>query len=235
MPNTNKNDKIKSIHKGHRSRVKDKFLRFGLEPFSDFEVLEYLLFYAIPYKDTNPIAHALIDKFGTLKGVLNAEAYELASVDGMGEYSAALIVLFRELNKYMSTKYDSGVLLDASYKMGRFCCDYFMNHVEESLICLSLDGCQRLMCIDVVSKGTETETPLYLRTIMKIVVKNRTNCIILAHNHPNSDDSHPSIQDTIITSAVGNYMKTIDVTVKDHVICAGDHYTCMSDEGMLKY
>lgn len=234
MANSNNNDKYKSIHKGHRSRVKEKFLKYGFEPFTDFEVLEYLLYYAIPYKDTNPIAHELIEKFGSLRGVLDAEYYDLAEVKGMGDYSAALVVLFRELNKYMSTKYDDGILLDTSYKMGKFCLNYFKSHVEENFICLSLDGNDRLTCVDVVSRGTENETAFYLRKLMKIVIKNRTNCIILSHNHPGSV-AMPSVQDAVITESAGNFLKTIGVTVKDHVICTRESFTCMSDAGTISF
>ena len=95
---------IKSIHKDHRKRVKNKIVNYGMESFTEIEVLEALLFYSIPYRDTNVIAHNLLDKFGSLKSVMNADYYELLKVDGISENSASLILLFREMNMYINTK-----------------------------------------------------------------------------------------------------------------------------------
>ncbi len=234
MQNSNKKDKITSIHKGHRSRVKDKFLNHGLESFSEFEVLEYLLFYAIPYKDTNEISHRLIEKFGSLKGVLDAESFDLTEVEGIGEYSAALIVLFRELNKYMNTRYYTNILLEDTHVTGEFCYNYFKNHVEESFIVLSLDDEYRLKCIDVISNGTENETAFYLRKVTKVAVKNRTNIIVLAHNHP-SGSPIPSSDDITITEIIQKSLHNIGVLVKDHVICSPKGFGSFSDKGLLKH
>lgn len=224
--------KRKSVHEGHRERVREKFLNYGLESFSEFEVLEMLLFYAIPYKDTNELAHALIDKFGSLKGVLDAEYYDIAEVKGIGEYSASLIVMFRELNKYMSTKNYSDIFLDTSEKAGEFCQQYFKNHVEESFIIISMDMERRIKCIDVISSGTENETAFYPRKVMKAVVRNRANYIILAHNHPGSNPE-PSANDLYITAIIEKLLHNIGVVVIDHIISTPKKFKSLSDKGLM--
>lgn len=224
--------KRKSVHEGHRERVREKFLNYGLDSFSEFEVLEMLLFYAIPYKDTNELAHALIDKFGSLKGVLDAEYYDIAEVKGIGEYTASLIVMFRELNKYMSTKNYSDISLDTSEKAGEFCQEYFKNHVEESFIIISMDMDRRVKCIDVISSGTENETAFYPRKVMKAVVRSRANYIILAHNHPGSN-AEPSANDLYITAIIEKLLHNIGVVVIDHIISTPKKFKSLSDKGLM--
>lgn len=226
------NKKRKSVHEGHRERVREKFLKYGLDSFSEYEVLEMLLFYAIPYKDTNELAHALIDKFGSLKGVLDAEYYDIAEVNGIGEYTASLIVMYRELSKYMSTKNYSDITLDTSEKAGEFCQEYFKNHVEESFIIISMDNDRRIKCIDVISTGTENETAFYPRKVMKAVVRSRANYIILAHNHPGSN-SEPSANDLYITAIIEKLLHNIGVVVIDHIISTPKKFKSLSDKGLM--
>jgi len=225
--------KINSVHKGHRERVLQKFINHGFVPFTDYEVLEFLLFYAIPYKDTNVLAHRLIDKFGSIKAVMEAEHFELASVNGIGDRAAALIVMLRELYKYISTSQYTNDILYTSEVSGEFCINYFKNHVEENFILISTDLKRRIKCIDVISRGNETETAFYPRNVVKAVVKNRAACVILAHNHP-GNNAEPSSNDLIITEKIANLLRGLGVTVIDHIICSGNKYISFSDKGYLK-
>ena len=225
--------KITSVHKGHRERVMQKFINHGLSSFTDFEVLEFLLFYAIPYKDTNVLAHKLIEKFGSIKGVMEAEHFELVSVSGIGERAASLIVLLREIYKYINTCQYTCDILATSKLTAQFCMNYFKDHLEENFILISIDSDKRVKCIDVISKGDETETAFYPRNVVKAVVKNRVTSVILAHNHP-GNDTEPSANDLIITEKICNLLRGVGVTVVDHVICNGDEYLSFSDKGYLK-
>ena len=94
---------INGIHSGHRSRLRQRFLKQGIEGFEPHNILEILLFYGIPYRDTNDIAHKLIDKFGSLEGVFDADIKELTKIDGIGENSATLIKLVPQISKYYKT------------------------------------------------------------------------------------------------------------------------------------
>ena len=226
-PETNK-----FIHKNHRKRVRNKFLKYGLETFTDIEVLELLLYYAIPQKDTNEIAHKLIDEFGSLKNVLNAEYYDLMEVSGISEVSASLIVLQREITKYVNTKEYISVSLSNSYISGRFCCDYFKSHVEESFVMFFLDSHDNIENVVVISNGVENETAYYPRRVFKQILRHRTCNILLAHNHP-GDVAEPSTSDIVATSKLIFALTDLGVTVKDHIICAGDKYVSFADRGLL--
>ena len=177
------NSKIKSIHRGHRERVRDKFFKHGLDCFSEFEVLEFLLFHTIPLKDTNEIAHRLIERFGSLKGVLNAEYYDLMEVKGISEVSAGLITLQREIFKYLRTNNVVSENLRTADRAGEYCFKYFENHVEETAIIIILDDDRNVLAIDVISKGSETEASLYVRKVIKSIIRCRATKVVVAHNH----------------------------------------------------
>ena len=222
----------KNVHKDHRKRVRNVFLEYGLESFTDIEVLELLLFYSIPQKDTNEIAHRLLDHFGTLKNVLSAEYYDLMEVKGINEISASLIILQRELTRYVNTKKYESERLNTSRRAGMFCCDYFKNHVEESFIIIILDDKDYVENISVISKGVENETAFYTRKVLKEVLRYRSNTIMLAHNHP-GNNSEPSLSDIKATGKLMNALDDIGIYIKDHIVCAGDSYTSMADRGNL--
>jgi len=194
-----------------------------------------LLFYSISRKDTNVIAHKLIDRFGTLQAVLDAEYEDLMEVDGISDVSASLIMFYRELYKYVRTNSVSeNADLSTSYKVCDFCCKYFYHHVEESLILISLDENHMLKCVDVISEGCESETAFYPRKIIKAIVKNRATDVVIAHNHPNGLPD-PSSNDTIITKKLGKMLSDIGVNVIDHVICSGDRYVSFAKRGLLRW
>ncbi len=229
------NEDFKKIHKNHRERVREKFIKYGLEPLSEHQVLEMLLFYAIPRKDTNVIAHRLIDKFGTLQNVLEADYNDLIEVEDIAEVSASLIMFFRELYKYIRTNsVEENTDLSTAERVGEFCCRYFFNHTEENLILISMDGNRRLKCVDVISRGCENETAFYPRKIMKAVVKNRTNVVAIAHNHPGGSPE-PSSNDLLITEKLGTMLSDIGVSVIDHIICSGDRYVSIAKRGLLRF
>ncbi len=228
-----KNSKAQDVsHKNHRQRVREKFIKFGLEPFSEIEVLEMLLYYSIPQRDTNVLAHRLLDKFGSLHGVLDADFNELVEVNGISDVSASLIMFHTELYKYLRMNQETDIYLDTSKKVGDFCSKYFYNHTEENLILLSFDSKLKLKCVDVISKGTEVETAFYPRKIIKAIVKNKTNTVILAHNHPGGS-TQPSANDIYITEVLSKMLKGIGVTVSDHIICSGEKFFSFSDAGRL--
>jgi len=224
-----------SIHSNHRKRVREKFIKFGLEPFSDFEVLEMLLFYSIKQKDTNPLAHALIKRFGSIEAVFGADFNDLLEVDGISDVSASLIMFYRELKQYLGNKSSTGLYLRTSVDVGDFCCKYFSGRVEEKMILISLGFDSKIISVDVISRGTENETAYYPRRIMKAVIKNRANTVILAHNHPGGDSKpSPSIDDLMITDSLSKLLGGFGVLVKDHIICSGKYFISFSDEGYLK-
>ena len=134
------------IHSGHRTRMKQRYLGQGLEGFSDHEALELLLYYAIPRADVNPLAHRLLERFGSFRGVLDAEAAELTEVEGMGESAAALLRLVRDLNRrYLLDRQEKRPLLADSETAGRFLLPYFSGLREERVYVAFMDDELRLI------------------------------------------------------------------------------------------
>ncbi len=231
--NKKKKVEIKSIHKGHRERVRNKFLKYGLESFTEIEALEFLLFYAIPYKNTNELAHALIDEFGSLENVLRADIHRLTSVKGISSNSAALIALFNEIYKHIHVNINfEGIFLNTAHRMGRFCCNYFMNHVNETLILISTDSNRKLKSVDVISEGTVSQTPVFYSKVIDMALKNKTSTVFIAHNHPgnNPNPSHNDIEDT---KELANYLEKSGIELIDHIVCSGQEFVSMSDKGQI--
>lgn len=224
--------KQKNVHHGHRQRIINKFLSYGLDSFSEHEVLELLLFFAIPRRDTNPIAHHLIDEFGSLHNVFKADPEDLQQVEGIGKNAAALIYLYRCLTPYLNTRFQEKVCLSDATTAGQFCCAYFMEHVEESFIVLILDSNRCIKKIEVISRGTENETAFYPRKVLKAVIKHRANAIIIAHNHTGGN-VQPSANDIKVTNEIIQLVEGIHVPVRDHVICCGQLFTSFAERGIL--
>lgn len=225
---------ITSIHKDHRKRVRNKIIKYGMETFTEFEVLEALLFYSIPLRDTNPIAHKLIEKFGTLKNVFSASYDELIEVDGISEVSATLIMMQREISKYVRVNDTEGKYLVTSDMVGQFCCNYFGSHLEESFIALSLSSNRKLISVDVISNGSENETAIYWRKLVKTILKNRCSIVILAHNHPDGN-VNPSNEDRFLTNKIAKMFSEFGISVIDHIVCNGNTYVSMSDRGLITF
>lgn len=224
--------KPKNMHQGHRQRVIEKLLSYGLETFHEHEVLELLLFFAIPRRDTNHLAHMLIEEFGSLHNVFKADPDDLQQVDGIGKNAAALIYLFRCLTPYLNRRFQEKIYLSNTTEAGQFCCQFFMEHVEESFIVLILDSNRCIKKVEIISHGTENETAFYPRKVLKAVIKHRANAIIVAHNHTGGN-VQPSVNDIKVTNDIIQLVEGIHVPVRDHIICSGQLFTSFAERGIL--
>ena len=222
----------KDIHKGHRMRLRNKFAKHGLDTFTEIEVLEFLLFHVIQRKDTNKIAHLLLDRFGTLKNVLNAGYDELRVIDGMGDVSAAFVVFLREFSKYLNTNEFKETVLDTAKKSGDYCCNYFKHHTNECFIIIGLTHNRKIKFVEKISDGTEYETNVNKEYIFKTVLNRNAKKIILSHNHPVSTPE-PSAQDIVSTKEIAATFLEFGIEVIDHIVCSNDDFISMSDRGMI--
>jgi len=223
----------KKLHEGHRQRVKERFLREGLDSFEDYQVLELLLFYAIPYKDTNELAHSLIKKYGSLSGVLEADPEDLASVPGLGKNSAILLSLIPSLSRvYFKDKWGRKPLLNSSSKAGEYAVSLFAGRVYEAFYVICLDTQNRVNFPALVHEGTLDEAPVYPRIIVETALRHQASTVILAHNHPGGT-LHPSSADIEVTKKVVSALNAISVQVVDHIIVAGDAYISFAEKGLL--
>lgn len=228
-----KDEIYKNIHKGHRERMKKRFTEYGLENFSEHEVLEFLLYFTHERRDTNPIAHALIDEFGDINKVFKADMYDLKSVDGVGEESALLISFCRQLIAYLNANIKEKVCLADATSAGLFCCNYFMQHAEESFIAIMLDTKRCVQKIVVISRGTENETAYYPRNVIKATIKHRANMVLIAHNHT-GNSVHPSNNDIVLSNEINKLLDGIGVPLVDHIICCGNLFTSLAERELIK-
>ncbi len=229
----NKKDINKSIHSGHRKRVINKFIEHGLDSFEEHEVLEMLLFFSVPRVDTNPLAHRLIEEFGSLQNVLSAEPQELKLVKGVGDNTAALISLFRNIRKYQNTQLiEKNIRFDATHEIGDFCIKYFSEHIDESAIMLSMDSKRRLKKVSVISNGNANETYFDINKIMKDALNFRAAGVIIAHNHPNGI-LQPSSSDIILTKEIHDLLMGVHIQLIDHIICNERYFTSFNERGLF--
>ena len=225
---------MSEIHEGHRSRMKKRFLRYGLSGFDDHNVLELLLFYAQPRQDTNATAHRLMETFGSLDGVFEAPPEALMSVKGVGENAAALIRLVPEAaRRYRIAKEAPGDILSSTEAAGRFLIPRFMSCTEETVYLVCMDS--RLKVIDCrrLGSGSTVSAQLSIRQIVQTALMQNATAAILAHNHT-SGIALPSAEDERTTLQVRDALALVGVSLVDHIIVAGEDFISLADDGLLR-
>ena len=221
------------IHDEHRKRMKQKFIENGMDSFADHEVLELLLYYAIARRDVNPIAHELINRFGSLSAVFDAPMEELLKVDGIGEHSAALIKMLPQFSRrYLISRTSSENILDSSKKAGQYVQSFFYSMRKECVYIICLDAKNKVITTKCITKGDVSSVPLSPRQVVEFALSNQATSIILAHNHPNGF-ALPSSDDYSSTRRIEEALRAVDVTLLDHIIVADDDFVSMSDNGFF--
>lgn len=211
-------DKPKNHHAGHRQRVKEEFLTRGLEGWSDHRVLELLLFYAIPQGDVNPLAHELIDRFGSLDKVLDASPDELQKVPGLGTHSIALLRLVPQIGgRYLAQRSGPGQLVHTSEEAAGILAPYFYAAANEMVYVLCLDGKGKLLGVRRVSEGNLVSSEVNVRRVAEIAMALGASYFYLAHNHV-SNLAFPSEEDWRATDAVRCALSPLGVSLVDHLI-----------------
>lgn len=211
-----------SIHEGHRKRLKDRFCREGLDNFNEINVLELLLFYCVQRKDTNPIAHRLLDQFGSIAKVLDASREELLRVEGVTENVAVFLSLIREMSRYYMVK-QSAVrkILDSTDACAKYLQPNFIGRSDEAVFVLCLDAKCQVICCKMVSQGTINSAPFPFRKVVELVINTKATSVVIAHNHPGGV-AIPSQEDVRVTVSLAELMRNIDVVLVDHFIFEDD-------------
>lgn len=223
----------KNVHGGHRKRLKSRFLEEGLDSFEDHQILELLLFFSIPRRDTNEVAHKLLKQFGSLSRVLEADPKDLASAGGVGDSSAILLSLIPSLaRRYFNDRWGEMPALDSTSKAGEYIIDLFTGRTYEVFYVVCLDSQCRVIFPAMVQEGTINQAPVYPRMIVETALKHKANSVILAHNHPGGS-ANPSQQDIEVTKSVRRALESVQISVLDHVIAAGSRYYSFAEKGML--
>lgn len=222
---------MENLHEGHRKRMKERFIKSGLDDFAPHNILELLLFYSIPRGDTNPVAHRLIDTFGSLSGVFDATPEELAKVDGVGENSAILISMIPQIaRKYLEDKADTANIVGGCSDIGEFLLPKFVGRTNEALMMVSIDNKNKIISCSVVAEGTVDSAKVSRRKIMEEAMKVKATRVILAHNHP-CGVAVPSSEDVVMTKEIGRLFAQVGIELVDHIIVANDDYVSMAASG----
>lgn len=223
-----------AIHDGHRDRLRQRFLAESLDGFTDIQVLELLLFYCIPRRDTNPIAHELLNQFGTLAQVMDASVEELAKVKGMGEYAAAFLHLIPQAGKsYLLSRAANGKVLPTLESCVDVLQPFFCGEKSESVYMLCLDAQSRMLCCKKISQGDVNSAHLSIRKIVQIALDVNASCVLLAHNHPGGI-AVPSYADIQATMDIAEVLKSVNVDFMDHVVLGGDDYVSLKQSGYIR-
>ncbi|MDR0929194.1 MAG: DNA repair protein RadC [Oscillospiraceae bacterium] len=207
-------------HEGHRARMRARYKAGGLAGFAPHEALEMLLFYAIPRRNVNPLAHALINEFGSLRGVLTAPPERLRKIEGLGEGAALLLSLTQSIAAYIeSERPPVRALMSNRLDAQRYCAQLFATAREEILYVICLDGQGRVLKAVPAIQGTIDEISIYPRTIVAVALNNDAQSVVLAHNHP-SGVAEPSHADLQTTDLLDRALMMVGIRMLDHIIYA---------------
>ncbi len=222
----------KNIHSGHRQRMLKKYLEHGIDCFEEHEILEIFLYTAYSRRNTNDISHQLINRFGSLEGVLNAGYDELVQEKNVGATAAALISFMKDFARKYSGAEMIGIDLRTSESARRFCYGLLKgSHVEEAHA-LFLDQSLNLIGESQISAGNRCAVEFDLRTIVTRAIKTQCSKIILTHSHPGGV-LLPSSADVAATRRVASALINLGIELVDHIIVNEEDSYSMRTAGML--
>ena len=225
------------IHDGHRARKRAQYLRHGLDSFADHEVLELLLFYAIPRRDVNDLAHTLLATFGSLENVFAASPEELRAIPGLGEGAATLLGLIPDVQRRLRRQGKRERVYNTPEKVGGYLLRVLGDQRQEQLYMLCLDGKGKLLGEKVLSTGDGVSTALPQRQVVNFALSCGAVAVVLGHNHP-SGVALPSEEDRVSTLQVSTLqveeiLRSVDVRLLDHIVVADGDYVSMRQSGYL--
>ncbi len=221
------------VHDGHRERMRRRFLNNELSGFADHEALELLLHYAIPQGDVNPLAHALMDRFGSLNGVLSAPVELLTQVKGVGERTAVLLRLVPQVaQRARLAEIERETALSTRERVEAYLLELFSRERNEAVYQICLDGKGKLLACRRLGEGSASAVNLDVRKMVENAILYAASSVILAHNHP-SGVALPSLEDQAATSRARTALEAIDVRLEDHIIVADGDFISFSESGYL--
>lgn len=220
-------------HNGHRTRMKKRFLEHGSDSFDDHHLLEMLLFFALPRVNTNLLAHDLLDRFGSIEGVLDAAPDELMGVPGMGEHAAALVKLIPALGqRYLAAKNSVGSILATTEDAGKFLIPRFLGRRDETVMLVCLDTKMKAVSCRLIASGDVSAAHISVRKVVEQALAQNAPYVLLGHNHVNGL-ALPSSEDVATTRRLQEALSLVGVTLLDHIIVAGDDFVSLKENGVL--
>ena len=227
-------------NQGHRERIKEKFLKNGIDGFAEYEILELLLTYCIPRKDTKPIAKDLLNKFKTLDNVFKADFDKLSVIDGLGKNSIAFLKLIGDLPSiiYKDELKNKKLIDRETLKISNkdILLNYLRNKIGyeeiEKFYVIYLSSSNEVIEFEENSVGTLDRSSVYPREIYKKIINLNAKSVILAHNHP-SDNITPSKSDIELTNEIAKGLKNFGALLIEHIIITKNSYFSFLEEGLI--
>lgn len=230
----NTNDKNKNIHQGHRQRLLSQIYNSGLDNMTEVQILEFVLTFFIPRKDTNELAHILLNEFGCIKNVLDASVEELLHIEGIGERTAKLITLLPKVFfHYRESGYrNKDIFIHNLNEAVEFLTDIFDSKIDEEFYILFFSANQKLIKFEKMSTGNQNEVNISCKDIVDKAAKYKPNYILLAHNHPNGYP-YPSKEDIATTNKIIKMLYYHQLLIMDHIIIGKSGYYSFSQNNLI--
>ena len=220
-----------TMHDGHRQRVRERFRKEGLENFAPHEVLELLLFYARARGDVNPLAHQLLDTFGSLRGVLEAPVDQLTQVPGVGEETATLLSMMVPMfRRYELCICEERPKLGKCADVKAYCQALLTGLRKERFYVISVSTQMRVMGQRLLAEGTLSEVPAYPRLVVETALNHNAYGVILCHNHPGGTE-RPSQGDVDVTRDMESVLSRMGIMLIDHIIVSDGRVYSMAEHG----
>lgn len=215
------------IHDGHRARKKAQYRRLGLRGMAEHEALELLLYYAIPRRDTNELAHRLIQEFGSLYAVLEAPVEALARVDGMGENAALLLQLVHDVHTHVAVPPRRDIHFNSLKDYGDYAMKLLDGQRKEILYMFCMDDKGKLLAEHVLSQGGVNSATVSVQDVVEKALRCRCSYVVLAHNHPGGVASI-SRDDRNTTLHLRDVLQDVHIALIEHIIVADGDYVSMA-------
>ncbi|MCK0070919.1 MULTISPECIES: RadC family protein [Kordiimonas] len=227
-------EEAKKDHRsGHRARLRERFLKGGPEGLPDYELLELILFLAIPRRDVKPLAKELIARFGSYAAVLSADVEALRAAPGLGETAVAAIKSVQASALYLSREQAKEKPVLSNWAAVQNYLQGAMAHLtREQFRVLFLDRKNTLIADETLSEGTVDQTAVYPREVLKSALQNDASALILVHNHPSGDPT-PSKADMVMTQEIKEACGKLSIQVHDHIIIGKFGQTSFKKLGLL--
>jgi len=220
-------------HIGHRERLKERYEKAGMEGLQDYEILEFLLFYAIPQGDVKARAKELLKRFGSLKGVLDADLKALREVPGIGDHSSLFFKLVRDVRTlYLRQAAEVKEQISSTKELIDYCLASMGGLKDEHFAVIYLNARNRIIQVETIQEGIVNQAVVYPRKVLEKALKHKASAIILVHNHP-SGHVRPSDADIRLTRVLQDAARVMDIVLHDHLIVGENRFFSFREEGIL--
>ncbi len=226
-------EKDGALHEGHRKRMRKRFIEQGFDGFAEHEILEMLLYYAIPRRDTNSLAHEILDEYINLANVFDADVSALSKIQGLSEQSATLLTMIPHLARaYEKSRSERKVLLHDTESIGRYALMLLKNKTIEEFALICVNSNRNVKWSGIIATGSIDQIEASPRLVVSEVLKHKAKNIIIAHNHPNGTIL-PSDADKRATRVLCDILNSMGIKMIDHIIVAQDRYYSLAETGFI--